>query len=195
MTNLPDFEIEIYFKQIIDFLFSNYPTVLSWIKLTIGFIIGLSIPISLIFLIGIIYSVEKLKSIRKKEEAIYSKPKENTEVVSIHEVKGNKEMADRWNKAINHVESPNENDWRQSIIEADIILGDLLVKLGYRGMSIGEQLKRVEKGDFQTLDEAWEAHKIRNEIAHAGSEYKLSQSEARRVISLYRKVFEEFYNI
>ncbi len=192
MLNLPSIDIEEYFKTIFDFIKGISPDIIVWIKLIIGYVIGLSIPISFVLLIGIIYSVEKLKAIRRKEEEIYDKPKEQDKDV---EEKGDRLMAERWNKVINHVESPNENDWRQSIIEADIILGDLLVKLGYKGLSIGEQLKRANKGDFKTLDDAWEAHKVRNEIAHAGTEYKITQVEAREVISKYRRVFEEFYHI
>ena len=75
------------------------------------------------------------------------------------------------------------------------MLGDLLMKMGYRGESIGEKLKRVDKGDFKTLDDAWEAHKIRNEIAHAGFDYPFSQHDARRAIGMYRRVFEEFFYI
>lgn len=191
--NLPSFDIGVYFSKIIEFIRDIFPDSIIFLKNVVGFIIGLSIPVSVTLLIGIVYSVEKLKSIRKKEELIYDIP-------SVKEVESksdtqDKMMAMRWDKVINHVESPNENDWRQSIIEADIMLGDLLIKLGYKGMTIGEQLKRANKGDFKTLDDAWEAHKVRNEIAHAGSEYKITQIEAREVISKYRRVFEEFYHI
>jgi hypothetical protein len=80
-------------------------------------------------------------------------------------------------------------------MEADIILDDLLNKLGYRGESIGEKLKRVAKGDMKSLNDAWEAHKVRNQIAHEGSSVNLSHHEAKNVISMYRRVFEEFYYI
>ena len=65
----------------------------------------------------------------------------------------------------------------------------------YHGDSIGEKLKKVEKADFKTLDEAWEAHKFRNQIAHEGSTMSVNQYEAKRVVNLYKKVFEEFYYI
>jgi len=93
----------------------------------------------------------------------------------------------------NNINSDNPNDWKQAIIEADIMLDDVLTKLGYRGDSIGDKLKRAEPADFSTLNEAWEAHKVRNQIAHSGSTYPLNQHEANRVIQMYRKVFEEFY--
>ncbi|HMO78900.1 MAG TPA: hypothetical protein PJ997_02355 [Candidatus Paceibacterota bacterium] len=101
----------------------------------------------------------------------------------------------RWSNIQTLINSHNVNDWRQAIIEADIILEEMLDRMGYKGDSIGEKLKQVEKSDFLTLDSAWEAHKIRNRIAHKGSNYVLSKDDAERAIELYRAVFSEFYYI
>ena len=97
-----------------------------------------------------------------------------------------------WERILNHVDSMNENDWRLAILEADIMLGGLLDTLSLPGDTIGDKLKAVEKSDFTTVDNAWDAHKIRNEIAHSGLSFNLNQREAKRVIDLYRTVFEEF---
>ncbi|MBA3733548.1 hypothetical protein H0W91_04235 [Patescibacteria group bacterium] len=101
----------------------------------------------------------------------------------------------QWERVLAHTESLNENDWRLAIMEADIMLDDLLNKLSLSGETIGEKLKSVEKSDFLTIDNAWEAHKIRNQIAHEGQAFALNQREAKRVIGLYRDVFEEFQTI
>jgi hypothetical protein len=104
-------------------------------------------------------------------------------------------MDARWQHILALIESFNENDWRQAIIESDIILEEMLEKMGYDGDTIGEKLKNIEESDFTSLDKAWEAHKVRNRIAHMGSNFKLGQSEAKRIIGLYKEVFEEFYFI
>jgi len=101
----------------------------------------------------------------------------------------------RWQNVQNHIQSGSPGDWRLAIIEADIILEEMLKKMGYQGAGIGDMLKNVEKSDFTTLDQAWRAHKVRNNIAHDGGAYTLSHEEARRVIGLYQQVFEEFYYI
>jgi hypothetical protein len=98
----------------------------------------------------------------------------------------------RWERVIELVNSANSSDWRLAIIEADVMLEDLLERMGYHGESIGEMLKGVEQSDFLTLDAAWEAHKIRNKIAHGGSEFSLNEREAKRVIALFESVFKEF---
>ncbi len=67
--------------------------------------------------------------------------------------------------------------------------------MGYKGMTIGDKLKTIESSDFTNLDNAWEAHRTRNMIAHEGSDFQLNQNEAKRIIGLYEKVFKEFYFI
>jgi len=183
----------LWFLAIFEWIDAAMPGIVVFTKNLIGVLIGLSIPLSVAFLIVTIYSVEQLKRIRKKEEQIFDlkvEPAyEDTEAVNA----GDPTLSKRWDTVSLHINSDNPNDWKQAIIEADIMLDDVLTKLGYRGDSIGDKLKRAEPADFSTLNEAWEAHKVRNQIAHSGSTYPLNQHEANRVIQMYRKVFEEFY--
>ncbi len=46
--------------------------------------------------------------------------------------------------------------------------------------------------NFKTLDNAWEAHKLRNRIAHEGMGYDVEYREAKKAIELYESVFKEF---
>jgi len=169
-----------------------YPTFFVFLKGALGILVGISLPISLFFLILIVYCVEQLKSLKKKDAEIY-----DAKVVPAYETvnKGDPSLTHKWESVQRHIESPNQNDWKQAILEADVILDSILVAMGYKGESVGEKLKRVEKSDFNTLDDAWDAHKVRNQVAHDGSDFILSQYEAKRVINLYKKVFEEFYYI
>ena len=98
----------------------------------------------------------------------------------------------KWRQIQTHVNSQNPAEWRLSILEADVLLDDLVQSLGYMGETLGDRLKNAAKGDFKTLDAAWEGHKIRNAIAHEGSNFVLSQRESKRVIGLYEMVFNEF---
>lgn len=98
----------------------------------------------------------------------------------------------KWLRVLEHINSPNSGDWKLAILEADIMLHDMLDKMGYHGATIGDKLKSIEPSDFTSLQEAWEAHKIRNSIAHEGSDYAVNKPEAERVVKLFKKVFEEF---
>lgn len=99
----------------------------------------------------------------------------------------------RWLEVLRHMDSHNQSDWRVAILEADILLFDMLQQMGYTGDSIGEMLKQVDPVHFTTLDEAWRAHKIRNTIAHQGGGYELTHGEAESAIRMYQRVFDEFY--
>lgn len=97
----------------------------------------------------------------------------------------------RWQELQGHIDSENPNDWKLAIIEADIMLDDALKRLGYAGVSLGERLRGMSPANLQTLDDAWQAHKVRNDIAHAGADFILTHRMARDTIGRYQRVFEE----
>lgn len=97
----------------------------------------------------------------------------------------------RWDHVRALIESGQPSDWRQAIIEADIMLYDLLDQLGYQGLSVGDRLKQADPERFHTLQNAWEAHKVRNEIAHQGMNYELTEHIAHRTIANYEAVMRE----
>jgi len=99
---------------------------------------------------------------------------------------------ERWEHILSLASSSEEGDWRRAIIEADIMLGNLLSDQGYRGKTIGDQLKDVNPLQFTTLDIAWTAHKMRNDIAHGGESFQLTQRDTRATIAQYARVFGEF---
>ena len=177
-------------------LFSVVNWNLLWVNLYkfLEFLIGLSIPLSVFFLIGIIYAVEQLKVVRRKEAEKHDVKVEPAYEGVAGAAAGNSDLSARWKKIQDLLGSQNENDWKQAILEADQMLDMILDGLGYKGESIGEKLKRVGPGEMKAVDDAWEAHKVRNDIAHRSSLH-LSQHDANEAIQRYRRVFEEFYFI
>jgi hypothetical protein len=113
------------------------------------------------------------------------------EIMPIEEL----EKQNRWQHIQDLIKSYNESDWRQAIIEADIILEEMLDKMGYDGITIGDKLKVIERSDFVTLDKAWSANKVRNHIAHDGSNFKLTRDIAEKTVKDFEEVFREFYYI
>ena len=97
----------------------------------------------------------------------------------------------RWEHIREEANSDNEQSWRLAILEADIMLNELLDSLGYKGETMADKMRSAEKGDFRTLDQAWEAHRFRNRIAHEAGMI-LNSREVRRVIDMYERVFREF---
>ncbi len=134
--------------------------------------------------IGIfVYATMRLYQIRKDEEPKYATI--NPEAAHV-QVKHS-----RWTYIMQLIESGQEGDWRNAIIESDIILDEMLTRLGYQGASVGEKLRGATTTHFQTLQNAWEAHKVRNDIAHQGSTFELTERLAHRTIANYEAVFRE----
>lgn len=104
---------------------------------------------------------------------------------------GGEHSSDRFGELQTHLDSQNPNDWKLAIIEADILLDDLLKQRGYAGVSLGERLKSISPSALASLDDAWQAHLVRNKIAHAGADFILTQKIARETILKYKRVFAE----
>jgi len=178
--------IEFYFNQVLEALRSINDMILRLSGGTyfIPHIKFLSSISSILFISGIIYCYVRIYEIRKEENKRYEYKEPISKTGGI--------AAERWELVQKHISSNNENDWRLAIIEADSILDDMVKKMGYEGESLGERLKSADVEDFNSIQSAWEAHKIRNRIAHDGSDFEITNREARRVLGLYEKVFNEF---
>jgi hypothetical protein len=135
----------------------------------------------------LVYSTTRLYQINKEDAKKY-------ETIGAHEAHEKLEHS-RWDYITQLIESGQESDWRAAIIEADIMLDELLDRLGYQGESVGEKLKAANPAQFQTLNNAWDAHRVRNDIAHSGSQYQLSEHVAHRTIANYEAVFREHHEI
>jgi len=153
------------------------------------FVMPISIFISLLLAAGIIYTTIRVFQIRMRERRALQMVERSTSGGT----QDSSRTQRRWSQIVEQSSSSNESDWRLAILEADIMLDELLESQGYHGDTMGDKMKQVEKSDFNTINMAWEAHKIRNRIAHSGSDHFLNQRETNRVIGLYEQVFKEFH--
>ncbi|OGN09142.1 MAG: hypothetical protein A2998_00975 [Candidatus Staskawiczbacteria bacterium RIFCSPLOWO2_01_FULL_37_25b] len=96
----------------------------------------------------------------------------------------------KWEEIVRHSESTREAEWKLAIIEADTLVDDILKSANYPGDTMGERLTNIERGQLLSLDGLWEAHKIRNKLAH-DVDYFLRYAEARRAITLYEAALKE----
>jgi len=182
--------LEYIFQKILDFFnFSNLGS--------LGLFLKILFFIFILFLIFvIIYCIVRIFEIRKKEKEHLEheikeyarKQKEKEEKLS----NPGGAVNPKWQSVLTHVFSPNESEWRIAIIEADTMLEELMDQLGFKGENLGEKLKSADQEKFKYLTSAWEAHTLRNKIAHEGSNFELTQREAKRVVTLYEQIFNDF---
>lgn len=184
-----------------DYLSGKFWTVWNFLfhNPTLENIIGIILAIFSFFFITLIcYSAVRMLEIRKREDehlqheiheyAHYLAEKEKAKQSAVPMGPGGA----RWKTVVEYVLSGNPADWRLAILECDSMLEDLVEQLGYKGDTLGEKLKTVNRDTFHSLDYAWEAHIFRNRIAHEGLQFEISNHEAKRVAALYEQVFREF---
>lgn len=175
------------FREMLDYLNtaatvnSQFPLYQDWVTLVLW-----STFISLCLAALLIYCVTRLKQVRLIEEQRFAASAHTIQSRDVSRT----EM--RWNRIMEQIHSDSEQSWRLAILECDIMLNELLDVLGHRGETMGDKMRGVERGDFNTIDLAWEAHRARNKIAHEGTNLLLNSREARRIIGLYEQVFREF---
>lgn len=143
--------------------------------------------LTLLLVILIVYTQIRLVTV--EHEGFHGK-----EVHQVHEIEAAAPppQQERWKRVMELASSGAPSDWRRAILEADIMLSAVLMEAGYEGASVGEQLKMANPFQMTTLDLAWRAHKVRNQVAHGGETYNLTERDTRTAIDQYRRVFEEF---
>ncbi|MBP9843244.1 MAG: hypothetical protein KBC62_04560 [Candidatus Pacebacteria bacterium] len=160
---------------------------IATLSLLWNIIVVVSWLLSALFLVGLIYAYIRGEQVGEIFADILKKQEETYDALYRQGEKNS-----RWQEILTHVDSDRMNDWKLAIIEADILLEELLDKIGLPGTTVGDKLKSASPNSFRTINQAWRAHNVRNRIAHEGSEFELSQIEAQETIAQYKMVFEEF---
>lgn len=148
--------------------------------------VALSLLITLCFSALIIYCSIRMFQIRQGERRKFAALQHT---VAAHDVP---KTQLRWARVLEEANSEDERTWRLAILEADIMLNELLDTLGYKGETMADKMRSADRATFHNLDLAWEAHTFRNRIAHQSNQQPLDQREVRRVVSIYERVFREF---
>lgn len=95
-----------------------------------------------------------------------------------------------WQAVMKNIDSSHPSDWNLAVIQGDAILDGVLKGMGLSGETMGERLKQLDRAKLASLDGLWEAHKIRNRIAHE-TDRTLAYEEARRAVLLFGESLRE----
>lgn len=148
--------------------------------------VTVSLFVSLLFIALIVYCVIRIEQIRYHERLAFANYAKSVETQNIPRTQA------RWQRILDEVQSGDEQDWRLAVLEADIMLNELLDTLGYKGETMSDKLRQVERADFQSVDAAWEAYRFRNRVAHEGAAMRLDKHDVDDAIGRYQRVFREF---
>jgi hypothetical protein len=147
----------------------------------------LAFALSALFIFGIIYAYLRIAEFDEIEEKELHDKERLWRELHDGSVENN-----RWASIERHLASENPNDWKLAIIEADVLLEHLLEQAGFAGNTVGEKLKSASSRTFETIEDAWQAHRVRNQIAHGGADFVLTHKIAKETLIQYERVFKEF---
>lgn len=95
-----------------------------------------------------------------------------------------------WQDILKKLDSDNPSDWNLAVIQADSLVDNILKEMGLPGETMGERMKTLDHSRLASLDDLWEAHRIRNQIAHE-TDRTATKHKAAYAISLFGKVLKE----
>lgn len=98
-------------------------------------------------------------------------------------------LTNRWKNVLKRLETANEEEYKLAVLEADTMLDQALKRMGFAGDTLADRLQKVSTGIISNLPEVHEASRIRNNIVHDPN-YRLTLSEARRIIEIYETAFQ-----
>lgn len=155
----------------------DYSTILFWWKIVSG-------VASALFVVGIAYAVWRTQEVFEVLRGSHKIP-----AIATRAEPSPKNIA-LWEQMLSRASSDNENERKLAIISADSLIDKILGLSGYHGENLGERLKKIEPSDLDSLNDIWEAHKVRNRIAHE-PDLHLSRDESISALMHYEKVLKE----
>lgn len=160
--------------KVVDFLNGNFFTELRPVLGTLG----------VVFLAGIFFSIIKAIEVHHEEHEKYAP-------IPVEEITAKEKMT-QWQIVLDHINSESPAEWKLAILEADNMLDEILSDQGYQGETIAEKMKTMDPNRIASFEQLWEAHKLRNEIAHGGAlDMELTQKQARDTITKFGNAFRD----
>lgn len=142
----------------------------------LGLLEFFGLVVALIFLAGIIYFVI--------ETGWFTLRVNRFRHVVLQSNISRKKAQESWHKIEEHFYHGGESDLKVAILEADKLLNDALREAGVMGVQLGDRLKKANPQQIPNLNELWQAHKLRNQIAHEPN-FKLKRDLAEKALGIY----------
>lgn len=169
--------IPIDINRIISFILN--PTFTSWLLvLKILFIV-----VSLIFFGFIVFALVKTDWLKRLiiwdlQEFLTYRPFAVRKIVK------------QWREIKARLETGLESEYKLAVIEADKILDNTLMRIGFEGETLGERLTKLTVVSLPNIEEIKQVHQIRDNIIR-DPDYRLNLDEAQRVIAIYEKTLTD----
>lgn len=94
-----------------------------------------------------------------------------------------------WLEIENGLISDQQQSFQMTVLNADKLLGQALEELGVRGTTMGERMKTFGSG-FSNQNQIWQAHKIRNKIAHEAN-VQLNFKQVQALLKCFKQALKD----
>ena len=94
-----------------------------------------------------------------------------------------------WRAIQRGAKAGNSDSLQMAIVKADKLLDKAMRDCGVAGATMGDRLK-ARKGDWTDENGLWEAHKLRNQIAHE-TKVKLTAQSFRRAMTSFEQALKD----
>lgn len=154
---------------------------------------GLLAIAALLSFLAYMFAKQRMGFLSKKENIMYDiAHASDLHVSSTQTNQSSNNKADRWRAITKKLESESEDMWKIAIMDADILLGEVLDEQGFDGSTIAEKLQSAATLHKDIIQYVWDAHKVRNAVAHEAA-MALTNREAQLAISNYERFFQALY--
>ncbi len=149
---------------------------------TYGFLFKfLSVMLTIFFVASIIYFINATGYARSRMERFDD---------AVLDTKVSKRRSTKaWRDVQKHVFTGDENSLKIALLEADKLLDEALKLSGVPGSNLGDRLKSLTESDLPNLQMVWEAHKLRNRLAHEQN-FTLNRDTAERALTIYEEALK-----
>lgn len=95
-----------------------------------------------------------------------------------------------WEEVKKRANSHRDAEWKLAIIEGDKFVDTVLQASGFPGETMGERLMLIKPDQLGSLQDLWDAHKLRNLLVHEAG-YQVRHEQVLSAINAFEKVLKE----
>jgi len=104
---------------------------------------------------------------------------------------GKRRQLRAWKHILMRVKTKDPTQLKLAIMEADMIMDEMLKEAGYRQDTTDERFKQLNSAVLSIADKVSEAHKIRNRCAQE-PDFEISYEDAIAALKVYKAAFQEY---
>lgn len=103
---------------------------------------------------------------------------------------GNPATLKHWASIVHRANTGTPENLRWAVMEADALVDHVLRQRGIAGESMAERLQNARWAGSQLVDKVFDAHRLRNELAHTPG-FQMTTKQAERALFTFRDFLKE----